>query len=137
MSELQKKRVIHQSRGFSLIELMIVLAIVGILATVVVPSYRDYVNNSIRSSVQSYMLELASRESNYLQDRRAYTATVADLNVIAAEEVTDNYDVTITVDNDNKPTFIIKAVPKSTSPLSGDGTLTLNHLGTKTPIEKW
>lgn len=124
--------------GFSLIELMIVVAIVGVLAFLAFPSYQQFIDDGKRSSTQSYMLELASRQSNYLQDNRRYTDTINDLVVVASDDVTNNYDIEITIGAAGEaPSYTITASPKSTSTLALDGDLTLNHLGVKTPLDKW
>ena len=124
--------------GFSLIELMIVVAIVGVLGFIVVPSYAEFVKDGKRSAAQSYMLELSSRQSNYLQDNRNYTDVVSDLNVLASDDVTDNYTISIVKGADgDAPIFTITAAPTSTGSMSSDGNLTINHLGVKTPSDKW
>ncbi|WP_344795060.1 type IV pilin protein [Litoribacillus peritrichatus] len=124
--------------GFSLIELMIVVAIVGVLGFIVVPSYQGFVKDGKRSAAQSYMLELASRQANYLQDNRNYTSTVSELNVVASDEVTSNYSFTIVIGAAGEaPIYTITASPKSSGSMSSDGDLTINHLGVKTPASKW
>jgi prepilin-type N-terminal cleavage/methylation domain-containing protein len=61
---------IRQSRGFTLVELVVTVAVIGILAAVAFPSYQDYLKRSNRSSAQSLMLDLANREQQYLLDNR-------------------------------------------------------------------
>lgn len=128
----------YANQGFSLIELLIVVAIVGVLGFVAYPSYQQFVQDGKRNATQSYMMEIASQQSNYLQDNRAYTATLSDLNVTASDDVTDNYTVVITIDGSSSvPNYLITATPTSTGIMATDGNLTLNHLGVKTPAAKW
>ena len=128
----------HKVKGFSLIELMIVVAIIGVLGFIVVPSYQAFVIDGKRAAAQSYMLELVARQSNYLQDNRNYTDTVSDLNVIVSDDVSTNYSFSIAIGAAGAaPIFTITASPKSTGSMSSDGDLTINHLGVKTPASKW
>jgi type IV pilus assembly protein PilE len=124
--------------GFSLIELLVVTAIVGVLGFIAYPSYQDFVRDGKRNAVQSYMMELASQEANFLQDNRAYTDVIADLNITPSTDVTANYTVTISIGPaTSAPSYLITATPLATGVMSGDGNLTLNHLGVKTPADKW
>ena len=58
--------------GFTLIELMIVVAIVGILATIAYPSYQDYVRRSDRAEARAAMLNMAQLQERNFSDRGAY-----------------------------------------------------------------
>ena len=125
-------------KGFSLIELMVVVAIIGILAFVALPSYQRYIEDGKRAATQSFMLELASAQSNFLQDNRTYTDTLSDLNIPASDDVSNNYTVTIVVGPvTSAPSYTITASPIAGSSMGLDGDLTINHLGVKTPLAKW
>ncbi|MFC3150400.1 type IV pilin protein [Litoribrevibacter euphylliae] len=128
----------NSDKGFSLIELLIVVAIIGVLGFIAYPNYQQFVQDGKRNATKSFMMELASQQSNYLQDNREYAAILADLNVTASEDVTNNYAITISIDGSSTiPNYLITASPLAASIMSGDGDLTLNHLGVKTPSAKW
>ena len=66
-------------RGITLIELMVVVVIVGILASVAYPSYQDYVLRSKRTEAKALLAEIAGREERYFFDNNKYTSTFTDL----------------------------------------------------------
>lgn len=125
--------------GFTLIELMITVAVVAILASIALPSYRQYVVRANRSSVQQFMLDIANREEQYMLDARSYTATIGagGLNMSTPADVTGKYTVTVAAPVANPPSFTVTATPAAGSIQAGDGTLTLNNLGVKSPAAKW
>ena len=67
----------HSQRGFTLIELVVVIMIVGILAAVAIPSYRNYVTRSQRSDAKDAVLALATQQEKHYLQCNAY-ATVID-----------------------------------------------------------
>ncbi len=65
--------------GFTLIELMIVVAIIGVLATIAVPTYNDYVVNSRRSEAKSALQEAMNRQERFYTTNNAYTNNMTNL----------------------------------------------------------
>lgn len=69
----------RQSRGFSLIELMITVVIVAILASIAIPSYNAYVLKSHRTEAKTALLDIVSMEERYLSTNAQYTKVAANL----------------------------------------------------------
>ena len=67
------------TRGFTLIELLIALMIVGILASIAVPSYTDYITKSRTARAAQLLVELASRQEQFMLDNKTYARTLTDL----------------------------------------------------------
>ena len=126
--------VSFQEKAFSLIELRVVMSLVGILASVALPSYFKYVSRSNRVQAVSYLMNLANKEEQIMLDTHQYSTSYSTLLPVPSE-VSTNYTISVAVNNSAAPpTYTITATPINVQ-LAGDakcGTLTLNQAGTTT-----
>jgi type IV pilus assembly protein PilE len=99
-------------RGVTLLELMIVVVIVGILASIAIPSYRSYVLRSQRSDATSSLLRLASAQEKYYLRANTYTNNLALLNMTSASE---NGWYTLAVPTADARTFTATATAPTSS----------------------
>jgi type IV pilus assembly protein PilE len=130
---------IRQYKGFTLVELIVTVAILGILAAIAYPAYTSHIKKSNMAAAQAYLMDIAQKQAEYLVDNRAYatTAQLTALGVTAPDKVASLYDITVTTTSGPPPTFIATATPKSGTMQAGEATLTINQAGTKTPSDKW
>jgi type IV pilus assembly protein PilE len=122
--------------GFTLIELMIVVVVVGILAAVAFPSYESYMVKSNRAAAQAFMMDVENRQKQYLLDARSYATDLATLGMAAPADVSDFYTVSLAV-SAAPPAFTVTATPIAGARQESDGALTLDSSGAKTPADKW
>ncbi|NMF88927.1 type IV pilin protein [Aromatoleum petrolei] len=119
--------------GFTLIEVMIVVAIIGILAAVAYPSYQSYVARTHRSAAVAHLMDIATRQQAFRLDARTF-GTLAEIGMASApSEVSAHYDITLPA-APTATTFSVQAAPKGGQATndSACGTLTINQAGAKT-----
>lgn len=125
--------------GFTLIELMITVAVVAILAAVAYPSYTDYIRRSHRADAQSFLQEVAARQQQFLLDRRSYATGVTTtpaangLGMTIPANVAAKYTIALNTDNAARPpVFIATATPVGGQAADVCKVLGINQAGTKT-----
>lgn len=127
---------LSRSRGFTLIELMVVVAIVGILSAIAFPAYGKYLVRGNRAAAQAYLLSLAQAEAQYFADTHGYADTPAALNLPVPDQVAANYTILIGASDGPPPSFTITATPTGTRQ-TGDSVLTIDNSGARTPGSVW
>lgn len=119
-----------RQNGFTLIELMITVVVIGILASIAYPSYTQYVLRGHRAAAQAEMMDIANRQQQFLLSNRAYAtqATLEASGYSLPSAVSARYDYAIAVNA--SPKFTITFKPKGAQ--TSDGVLLLDSTGLKT-----
>jgi type IV pilus assembly protein PilE len=120
-------------KGFTLIELMITVAIVGILASIAYPSYREYVAKSRRAEARTVLLAAQQwmerfYSENYRYDKNSAGVAVTDTTQFpryfsvspAPGQGSAVYDVSVVVTDGTRDSYSLKAVRKSGTAMASD-----------------
>lgn len=129
----------RQGKGFTLIELMITVVIIGILATIAYPSFLTQLRKSRRAEAQSTLMGIAVRQQQFLLDARRYASSVSELGVTVPPSVAIFYAISILAVNSAgaEPTFIASAVPLNVQADDACAVLSVDQAGVKAPASCW
>ena len=138
---------IRNARGFTLIELMVVVAIVGILASLAYPSFMSQVRKSRRSDAAVSMSSVQQAQERWRANKTAYASntemTTAVPNGLGLLAITDGGYYTLTVSNNTATSYALTATAVSTKSQIGDTGCTslvitvTNGNDVKTPAICW
>jgi type IV pilus assembly protein PilE len=140
MMKIMKNRY----RGFTLVELLVVVAIIGILAAIAIPSYTDYVRKAARADARSAVLDLAQNEERYFTNNASYLGLALDVdakdvpvgwkNLVGGDTAASaKYKITVVAGDTKSLTtsFLITAAPVNSFSDPVCGSLTLTSAGVK------
>ncbi|HEY3487737.1 MAG TPA: type IV pilin protein [Gammaproteobacteria bacterium] len=138
----QKVYSAKKERGFTLIELMITVAIVGILAAIAYPSYQRQMLRTNRSEGLSALQDAAARQERYFSNNSEYTVDLGAAN-IAGTTVNGHYAISVAAGNcgDIENCYTVTADAQGGQVNDNFGTdcttLTLDSTGARTPADCW
>ena len=137
---------VWRAAGFTLIEVLIVVALAAVLVTIAYPSYRDHLIKSSRSAAQTELLELANAQEKVYLNSNAYSSSVAGaytgnstggLGKTGGTTGDGKYTLTLAVAGQS---FVLTATPVAGQSQANDGAFSIASDGSKAcvaPVAKW
>jgi len=136
MSERQRvqARLMHKMRGITLIELMIVVVIIGFMAVIAYPNYRDFAARAKRNEAKAALLQIATNQERFYLQNNTYTCDMTRLGFSAAAGfVTETRSYTVDVTACNADNFTAQAVYNNADGEAGKcGSFQINGRNVKT-----
>jgi type IV pilus assembly protein PilE len=118
--------------GFSLLELVMTLAVFAILAGVAYPSYADYVKKMRRAEATDNLLFVRQAQEHFYLEKRTYTDTLSTINAHVGPEGAYTFDIQPGATGDFATSFIVFATPVAGKGDENCGVLTIDQNGIRT-----
>jgi len=129
------KQMMLKQKGFTLMELMIVIAIIGILVSVAYPSYQDHVRKTNRSDCHAALLQVSDLQERYYLQKNTYAPDIVTL-MGAGTHQSPHEICTMTATGDVNG-FVITATGGTNQVGASCTTMTINQAGSKGPAGCW
>lgn len=135
---MEKQPYTH-SRGFTLVEMLVVVVIAGILASIAYPTYREHVMSTRRAAAQTTLADAATRQEQFYLDNRSYAGAITtQLNM---STLSDGGFYSLAVFNATDcpiaTCYEMRAIPQGTQSSDKCSTLAIDSEGTRTPSGCW
>jgi type IV pilus assembly protein PilE len=125
-------------RGFTLMELMIVVVIIGILAAIAYPSYQQYARETKRSDAHAALLRIATLEEKFFSNNNSYTTSTTALGYGANPAVSNEGFWAVTITSGNLASaYSLSAVPAGGHVDAACAAVTLTSAGLRGPAACW
>lgn len=125
----------NRGAGFTLIELMIVIAVVAILASIAIPAYNDSVTKARRADGMAALMQAMTLQERFYTENNTYTTDLGSIGQTSSEEGFYELSAAACAGSTITRCVIITGTPNAAQ--AHDGNLTFNSRGVKTPAEKW
>lgn len=129
-------KITPNRKGITLIELLIVVAIVAILASIAIPIYRGYMQRARRADAKTSLEQVRAAQEMRRAEFGSYSTSLAALQSSWGGPAATVGDYTLSFTVSTATTFTVQAHPH-TSRQASDGDMTIDHLGNKLPADKW
>ena len=134
---MNRRRAHH--RGFTLVELLITIAVIGVLVSVAYPSYGKYMLKSRRAEAQQALMDVALRQQQLMLDTKKYAESFGATGATLPASLVPYYRIDVVGSNTAgvAPTFTATAVRLGTQLADTCPDLTVNQAGVRAPANCW